>query len=70
MGGGQVVVERLLHAAWHQAVAHEIAAGGRFRLGPVTRLFELPAPEQSLKVQIGGQQCGSEIDKRGNRPRP
>jgi hypothetical protein len=31
-------------------------------LGPVTRLFDLPAPEQSLRVQGGGQQCGNGID--------
>jgi hypothetical protein len=35
---------------------------GSSRLGPATRLFDLPAPEQSLKVQAGGQQCGDEID--------
>ena len=40
------------------------------RLGPVTRLFDLPAPEQSLRVQGGGRQCGSEIDGRGTRHRP
>jgi len=41
-----------------------------FRLGPVTRLFDLSAPEQSLRVQDDGQQCGNEIDGRGTRNRP
>jgi len=41
-----------------------------FRLGPVTRLFDLPAPEQSLRVQGGGQQYANEIDGRGTRARP
>ena len=33
----------------------------------VTRLFDLSAPEQSLRVQDDGQQCGNEIDGRGTR---
>jgi len=44
--------------------------GDGTRLGPVTRRIDLPAPEQSLKVQDGGQQCGNEIDGWGTRPRP
>jgi DNA-binding CsgD family transcriptional regulator len=30
------------------------------------RLFDLPDPEQSLKVQPGGQQCGDQIEGQGN----
>jgi len=41
-----------------------------FRLGPVTRLFDLPAPQQSFEVRAGGQQCGDEIDGRGTPTRP
>ena len=40
------------------------------RLGPVTRQFDLPAPEPSLRVQDCGRQCGNEVDGRGTRPRP
>jgi hypothetical protein len=42
----------------------------RFRLGSVTQLFDLRAPEQSLLAQSGGQQCGDEINGLGTRPRP
>jgi hypothetical protein len=41
---------------------------GRSRLGPVIRLFDLPAPQQSLKDQFDGRQCGDEIDGRGDVP--
>ena len=40
------------------------------RLGPDTRLFDLPSPEQSPRVRDDGQQCGNEIDGRGTRTRP
>jgi hypothetical protein len=32
------------------------------RLGTVAQLFNLPAPEQSLKCRPGGRQSGDEID--------
>ena len=43
---------------------------GGTRLGPVTRQLDSPAPEQSLRVQCGGQQFGNEVDGPGMRPRP
>jgi hypothetical protein len=41
----------------------------RFRLA-VIRLFDLPAPFRSFKVQAVGRQCGNEIDKWSTRTRP
>lgn len=35
------------------------------RLSPVTRLFDLPAPEQSSKLRVRGRQSGDEVDGRG-----
>ena len=43
------------------AAEHVRALIVNFRLGPVTRLFDLPAREQSLTVQEGGRHCGDEI---------
>jgi hypothetical protein len=47
-----------------------LAMVGGTRLGPVTRQLDSPAPEQSLRVQCGGQQFGNEVDGPGMRPRP
>ena len=55
-------------AAWR--LPWNARSKGSKRLGPVTRLFDLPAPEQTLRVQDFGPQCGNEIDGRGTRPRP
>lgn len=52
------------------AEARGAGMAGHFRLGPVSRLFDLPAPEQSLNVQYSGQQYGKEIDGPGARLRP
>jgi hypothetical protein len=45
-------------------------SSGRTRLGPVTRLFDLPDPERSFKARPGGLQTGDEIDGPSSHPRP
>jgi hypothetical protein len=54
----------------HIAVVWDGEPNGSGRLGPATRLFDLSAPEQTLNVQNGGQQCGNEIDSPSTRVRP
>ena len=44
--------------------------GARNRLGAVSRLFDLPYPERSLKAQPGGLQTGDEIDGLSSHRRP
>ncbi len=43
---------------------------GLTTLGPVSRLFDLPAPEQSLKAEPVGLQTGDEINGASTHPRP
>ena len=52
------------------AARHSAELDYSFRLGPVTRLFNLPAPEESFGVQGDCQQYAEEIDEQGTRPRP
>lgn len=40
------------------------------RLDAGIQLVDLPAPEQSLKAQLGGLQTGDEIDGQSARTRP
>jgi hypothetical protein len=40
------------------------------RLGVDIDTFDLPAPYQSSKVQLGGRLCGDEIDRLGTFTRP
>jgi hypothetical protein len=58
-------------AGWEAQECRPLPAAGTgrdFRLDPVTRLFDLPAPEQSFTVRAGGRQCGVQLMNLAPRP--